>query len=225
MNFICDNLCLSVYKRKTMNIKVCGITEMKQLQQLDGLDIDFAGLIFYPESPRYVGDKLNKKEVKKADFDLKKAGVFVNPEMIDVLDAIDDYGLEVVQLHGDESPEMCEDLSSEVEVIKAFRITGNEDIDKLVAPYDAVCDYYLFDTGGLKESFGGTGQQFDWNILSKAKIEKPFFLSGGIGVEDAAKVKAFKHPDLFGVDINSKFESAPGVKDMKLILQFKQAMK
>ncbi len=208
-----------------MNIKICGITEMKQLQQLDGLDIDFAGLIFYPESPRYVGDKLNKKEVKKADFDLKKVGVFVNPEMIDVLDAIDDYGLEVVQLHGDESPEMCEDLSSEVEVIKAFRITGNEDIDKLVAPYDAVCDYYLFDTGGLKESFGGTGQQFDWNILSKAKIEKPFFLSGGIGVEDAAKVKAFKHPDLFGVDINSKFESAPGVKDMKLILQFKQAMK
>lgn len=218
-------MCLSVYKRKTMNIKICGITEMKQLQQLDGLDIDFAGLIFYPESPRYVGDKLNKKEVKKADFDLKKVGVFVNPEMIDVLDAIDDYGLEVVQLHGDESPEMCEDLSSEVEVIKAFRITGNEDIDKLVAPYDAVCDYYLFDTGGLKESFGGTGQQFDWNILSKAKIEKPFFLSGGIGVEDAAKVKAFKHPDLFGVDINSKFESAPGVKDMKLILQFKQAMK
>lgn len=208
-----------------MNIKICGITEMKQLQQLDGLDIDFAGLIFYPESPRYVGDKLNKKEIKKADFDLKKVGVFVNPEMIDVLDAIDDYGLEVVQLHGDESPEMCEDLSSEVEVIKAFRITGNEDIDKLVAPYDAVCDYYLFDTGGLKENFGGTGQQFDWDILSKAKIEKPFFLSGGIGVEDAAKVKAFKHPDLFGVDINSQFESAPGVKDMKLILQFKQAMK
>jgi phosphoribosylanthranilate isomerase len=208
-----------------MNIKVCGITEMKQLQQLDGLDIDFAGLIFYPESPRYVGEKLDKKEIKKADFDLKKVGVFVNPEMIDVLDAIDDYGLEVVQLHGDESPEMCEDLSSEVEVIKAFRITGTENIDELVAPYDAVCDYYLFDTGGLKESFGGTGQQFDWNILSKAKIEKPFFLSGGISVEDAARVKAFKHPDLFGVDINSKFETAPGVKDMKLILQFKQAMK
>lgn len=208
-----------------MNIKVCGITEMKQLQQLDGLDIDFAGLIFYKDSPRYVGDKLHKKDVKKADFDLKKVGVFVNPEMIDVLDAIDDYGLEVVQLHGDESPEMCEDLSSEVEVIKAFRITGNEDIDKLVAPYDAVCDYYLFDTGGLKESFGGTGQQFDWSILTRAKIEKPFFLSGGIAVEDAAKVKAFKHPDLFGVDINSKFETTPGVKDMSKLLQFKMAMK
>ena len=208
-----------------MNIKVCGITEMKQLQQLDGLDIDFAGMIFYKDSPRYVGGKLDQKDVKKADFDLKKTGVFVNPEMIDVLDAIDEYGLEVVQLHGDETPEMCEDLSSEVEVIKAFRIAGTEDIDKLVAPYDAVCDYYLFDTGGLKESFGGTGKQFDWNILAKAKIEKPFFLSGGISVEDAARVKAFKHPDMFGVDINSKFEVSPGVKDMKLILQFRQGLK
>lgn len=208
-----------------MNIKVCGITEMKQLQQLDGLDIDFAGLIFYKDSPRYVGEKLSKKELKKADFDLKKVGVFVNPEMIDVLDAIDDYGLEVVQLHGDESPEMCEDLSGEVEVIKAFRITGNEDIDKLVAPYDAVCDYYLFDTGGLKESFGGTGQQFDWSILSKAKIEKPFFLSGGIGPDDAPKVKTFKHPDFFGVDINSRFETSPGVKDMSKVLQFKVGLK
>jgi phosphoribosylanthranilate isomerase len=208
-----------------MNIKVCGITEMKQLQQLEGLDIDFAGLIFYKDSPRYVGEKLSKKEVKKADFDLKKTGVFVNPEMIDVLDAIDDYGLQVVQLHGDESPEMCEDLSGEVEVIKVFRLTGEEDIDKLIAPYDTVCDYYLFDTGGLKESFGGTGKQFDWGILTKAKIEKPFFLSGGIGPEDAVKVKTFRHPDFFGVDINSKFETAPGVKDMAKLLQFKMAMK
>ena len=208
-----------------MNIKVCGITEMKQLQQLDGLDIDFAGLIFYKESPRYIGDKISKTELKKADLDIKKVGVFVNPEMIDVLDAIDDYGLEVVQLHGDESPEMCEDLSSEVEVIKAFRVSDGVDIDKLVAPYDAVCDYYLFDTGGLKESFGGTGQQFDWTILTKAKIEKPFFLSGGIGVDDAIRIKAFKHPDYFGVDINSRFEKEPGVKDMGLVLQFKQGLK
>jgi len=208
-----------------MNIKVCGITEMKQLQQLDGLDIDFAGLIFYKESPRYIGDKLSKKDVKNADFDLKKVGVFVNPEMIDVLDAIDDYGLDAVQLHGDESPEMCEDLSSEVEVIKAFRVTDSSAIDKMVTPYDAVCDYYLFDTGGLKESFGGTGKQFDWTILTKAKIEKPFFLSGGIGPDDASKVKAFKHPDFFGVDINSLFEKEPGVKDMGMVLQFRQAMR
>ena len=208
-----------------MNIKVCGITEMKQLQQLDGLDIDFAGLIFYKDSPRYIGDRISKLELKKADLDTKKVGVFVNPEIIDVLDAIDDYGLDAVQLHGDESPEMCEDLSSEVEVIKAFRVADGADIDKLVGTYDAVCDYYLFDTGGLKESFGGTGQQFDWSILTKAKIEKPFFLSGGIGVEDAAKIKAFNHPDFFGVDINSRFEKSPGVKDMGMVLGFKQAMK
>ena len=208
-----------------MNIKVTGITEMKQLQQLDGLDIDFAGLIFHKESSRYAGGKLNGKEIKKADLDLKKVGIFLNPEMIEVLDAIDEYGLEVVQLYGDESPEMCEDLSSEVEVIKAFVLSGKEKIDKLITPYDAVCDYYLFDTTGLKESFEGGGQPFDWDILSKAKIEKPFFLCGGIGIEDIAKVRAFRHPDLFGVDINHKFESAPGVKDMSKILQFKIAMK
>ena len=210
-----------------MNIKVCGITQLKQLQQLEALNVDFAGLIFYKESPRYMGDKLLGKDVKSADFDLKKVGVFVNPEMIEVLDAIDEYGLDVVQLHGDESPEMCEDLSEEVEVIKAFRITPGDDIniDKLVNKYDAVCDYYLFDTAGLKESFGGSGQQFDWSILSKAKIEKPFFLSGGIGLEDAAKVISFKHLDMFGVDVNSKFEKEPGIKDMGLILGFKQALK
>ena len=103
-------------------------------------------------------------ELKKADFDLKKTGVFVNPEMIDVLDAIDEYGLEVVQLHGNESPEMCEDLSSEVEVIKVFSIKDNkEDIDEMVAKYDAVCDYYLFDKA-TDYTIGGTGQQFDWEM-------------------------------------------------------------
>lgn len=198
---------------------------MKQLQQLDGLDIDFAGLIFYPDSPRYVAGKLSPKDVKKADFDIRKTGVFVNPELIDVLDAIDEYGLQVVQLHGDESPGLCEDLSAEVEVIKAFRIRGNEDINALVAPYDAVCDYYLFDTGGLKESFGGTGQQFDWGLLAGARIEKPFFLSGGIGVEDLARIRAFKHPDFFGVDVNSKLEISPGVKDMSKVLQLKMWLK
>ena len=208
-----------------MNIKVCGITSLKQLQQLDGLDIDFAGLIFYKESPRYVEDRLPAREVKKADFDLKKVGVFVNPDILDVLDAIDAWGLDAVQLHGDESPEFCDDLNGSVEVIKAFRIATETNVDELVQPYDAVCDYYLFDTGGLKESLGGTGKQFDWSVLSKARIEKPFFLSGGIGPEDAAKVKAFKHPDLFGVDINSRFETEPGVKDMSRILQFKLGLK
>ena len=210
-----------------MNIKVCGITQFKQLQQLEALNIDYAGLIFYKESPRYMGDKISGKQVKEADFDLKKVGVFVNPGYSELLDAIDEYGLDIVQLHGNETPELCEELSAEVEVIKAFRIAGDDsiNIDEMVMPYDAACDYYLFDTAGLKESFGGTGQQFDWNILKKAKIEKPFFLSGGIGPGDAAKVRSFSHPDFFAIDLNSKFETAPGVKDMAAILKFLQAFK
>jgi phosphoribosylanthranilate isomerase len=210
-----------------MNIKVCGITQFKQLQQLEALNIDYAGLIFYKDSPRYMGDKITGKQVKDADFDIKKVGVFVNPGYSELLDAIDEYGLDIVQLHGNETPEMCEELSGEVEVIKAFRIAGEKsiDIDEMVMPYDAACDFYLFDTAGLKESFGGTGQQFDWSILKKAKIEKPFFLSGGIGPDDAQKVKAFKHPDFFAIDVNSKFEMAPGLKDMAAILKFLQAFK
>ncbi|MEI7736440.1 MAG: phosphoribosylanthranilate isomerase [Ferruginibacter sp.] len=207
-----------------MNIKVCGITQLKQLQQLDGLNIEYAGMIFVKDSPRYVGESLDKNALKNADFDLKKVGVFKNPEMIDVLDAIDEYGLDVVQLHGEESPEMCEDLSDEVEVIKVFNLNGDEDIDALVADYDAVCDYYLFDTKVEGET-GGTGKKFDWKILAKAKIEKPFFLSGGISVEDIAALKKFKHPDYFGVDINSRFEKEPGVKDMVQVLLFKKGMK
>lgn len=210
-----------------MNIKVCGITQLKQLQQLEALNIDYAGLIFYKDSPRYMGDKITGKQVKDADFDIKKVGVFVNPGYSELLDAIDEYGLDIVQLHGNETPEMCEELSAEVEVIKAFRIAGEKsiDIDEMVADYDAVCDYYLFDTAGLKESFGGTGQQFDWDILKKAKIEKPFFLSGGIGPDDAQKVKAFNHPDFFAVDVNSKFELSPGLKDMAAVLKFLQGFK
>ena len=208
-----------------MNTKVCGITQLKQLQHLDGLDIDFAGLIFYKDSPRYVGDKINKEDLKNSDFDLKKVGVFVNSNYDEIMQVVEDYGLDVVQLHGDESPDLCEELSEDVEVIKAFKVKDSKvSIDEMVADYDEVCDYYLFDTASTDVE-GGTGKQFDWKLLSKAKIEKPFFLSGGIGVDDVAKVKAFKHPDYYAVDINSKVEKEPGVKDMGLVLQFRQGLK
>jgi phosphoribosylanthranilate isomerase len=208
-----------------MNIKVCGITQLKQLQQLDGLDIDFAGLIFYKDSPRYVGDKIAKADLKNSDFDLKKVGVFVNADYDEIMQVVEDYGLDVVQLHGDESPELCEELSDDVEVIKAFKVGNSKmSIDEMVADYDEVCDYYLFDTSS-SDVEGGTGKQFDWKLLSKSKIEKPFFLSGGIGVDDVKKVKAFKHPDYYAVDINSKVEKEPGVKDMALVLQFRQGLK
>ena len=209
-----------------MNIKVCGITQMKQLQQLDGLNIDFAGFIFYKDSPRYAGDKIDKDEMQSADFDVKKVGVFVNAGYDEIMEIVEDYGLDVVQLHGEESPELCESLSEDVEVIKAFSIGDDTDsIDELVADYDEVCDYYLFDTAAANGASGGSGKQFDWKKIAKSKIEKPFFLSGGISVEDTAKIKAFKHPDYFGIDVNSKFEKSPGVKDMALLLQLKQGLK
>jgi phosphoribosylanthranilate isomerase len=202
-----------------MNIKVCGITQFKQLQQLDGLNIAYAGIIFEKKSPRYGGDLLNKDALKNADFDLKKVGVFNNPDLIDVIDAIDDYGLDVVQLQGNESPELCDDLSSQAEVIKVFGIDESvKDIDTLVANYDGVCDYYLFESKNEDESF-------DWEILGKAKIEKPFFISGGISVDDIAKIKKFKHLDFLGVNINSRFEKEHGVKDMGKVLAFVQGTK
>jgi phosphoribosylanthranilate isomerase len=209
-----------------MNIKVCGITQLKQLQQLDGLNIDFAGFIFHKESPRYVGDKISKEELQGTDYDVKKVGVFVNASFEEIMQIVEDYALDVVQLHGDESPELCAQLSEEVEVIKAFSVSDSKtSLDEIVADYDEVCDYYLFDTASANGVTGGTGQQFDWKLVSKSKIEKPFFLSGGIGVDDVTKIKAFKHPDYFGIDINSKFEKSPGVKDMALILQLKQGLK
>ncbi|MEP7111407.1 MAG: phosphoribosylanthranilate isomerase [Ferruginibacter sp.] len=209
-----------------MNIKVCGITQLKQLQQLDGLNIAFAGLIFQKESPRCVVGKISKEELQASDFDVKKVGVFVNAGYGEIIQLIEDYDLDVVQLHGDETPGLCEQLSTDVEVIKAFSIgNGNSSIDEMVADYDEVCDYYLFDTASKDGLPGGTGEKFDWKLISKSKIEKPFFLSGGISVEDIPKLKAFKHPDYFGIDVNSRFEKSPGVKDMALVLQLKQGLK
>jgi phosphoribosylanthranilate isomerase len=209
-----------------MNIKVCGITQLKQLQQLDGLNIAFAGLIFHKASPRYVVDKIPKEALQDTDFDLKKVGVFVNEGYDEIMQTVEDYGLDVVQLHGDETPELCEQLSDDVEVIKAFSISDKiTSIDDMIVDYDDVCDYYLFDTASKTGQAGGTGKKFDWKLVSKSKIEKPFFLSGGISLDDIVKIKAFKHPDYFGIDVNSCFEKSPGIKDMALLLQLKQAMK
>ena len=210
-----------------MQIKVCGITQLKQLQQLDALEIDFAGLNFYKGSPRYIGDKISQDEIKTADFDIKKIGVFVDAKYEDIMKAIEDYNLDIVQLHGSESTSLCRDLSDEIEVIKAFRI-GTEtsaELEKKLKKYDEVCDYYLFDSGGFREALGGTGKQFDWNILEACKIEKPFFLGGGIGPDDAEKLRAFNHPDFFAIDINSKFEVSAGVKDLVKLVKFVKELK
>ncbi len=210
-----------------MNIKVCGITQFKQLQQLDALNIDYAGFIFYKESPRYVVGKISMDDMQAADFDIKRVGVFVNSNYAEILQTVKNYHLNVVQLHGDESPTLCARIASnDIEVIKAFRISNNvSNIDDLLTEYDEACDYFLFDTSTKDGKIGGTGEQFDWNILKEAKIEKPFFLSGGIGLDDIPKLKNFQHIDFYGIDVNSKFEKEPGVKDMSLVLQMIKNLK
>lgn len=201
-----------------MKIKVCGITQLVQLQQLDELGADYAGLIFYGQSQRYMLDKLTTRDVQSLQLRLKKVGVFVNASEEEINTQAELYGLDLVQLHGDETPAFCEHISRTVSVIKAFRITkhNEQNIDWLIKPYEEVCDYYLFDTN-RKGTYGGTGEKFDWEILKTNKIHKPFFLSGGIGVGDIDRLKEFHHPYFYAVDVNSRIEAAPGVKDMQQV--------
>jgi phosphoribosylanthranilate isomerase len=203
-----------------MKIKVCGNSDLGQLEELNNLEVDYAGLIFYEQSPRYVLKKMKGKEVKHLDLSMEKAGVFVNASEDEIMKQIDDFGLDIVQLHGDETASFCNRISDQVKVIKAFRIADlDTNIDWLVKEYDEACDYYLFDKGsaGL---YGGTGKKFDWSLLEKSVIGKPFFLSGGIDINDVKALKNFKHSFFYGVDINSKFEKEPGIKDMELVKDF-----
>ena len=203
-----------------MKLKVCGTTQVQQLKQLDELGVDYAGLIFYDRSVRYVLNKLKSKDVQQIHLSLKKVGVFVNASQEDIETQIELYGLDVVQLHGDETPAFCSHISNKVTVIKAFRITqkNEQNIDWMVKPYEECCDYYLFDTDRAG-AYGGTGEKFDWEILQHNKINKPFFLSGGIGIKDIEKIKAFTHPFFYAIDVNSKVEVADGIKDINAITE------
>lgn len=208
-----------------MNIKICGVSDMKQLAQLEGLDIEFAGLNFRKGSANYVGEQIRGAELKKADLDIRTVGVFHNPEMIEVLDAIDEYGIDIVELTGEEGPEICADLSEEVEVMKKFHLSPGSriSVDKLVAPYDAVCDYFMFGAQA-QENLAGSVLQFDWELLRSSRIEKPFFIAG-IGPADAEKVLSFSHPDFFGIELGPGFDKEPGVKDLGAILGFRRVVR
>ncbi|MEP6615388.1 MAG: phosphoribosylanthranilate isomerase [Ginsengibacter sp.] len=204
-----------------MKFKVCGITQIEQLNQLDALGVDYAGLIFYSRSVRYVLNKLRSEDVRSLDLSLQKVGVFVNASEEDILSQVELYGLDIVQLHGDETPAFCNHISHHVSVIKAFRITqkNEQNIDWMVKPYEEFCDYYLFDTN-RKGAYGGTGEKFDWEILKRNKIHKNFFLSGGIGIDDIERIKNFEHPFFFAIDINSRVEVEDGIKDIPLVSEF-----
>ena len=210
-----------------MRIKVCGNTQFEQVTTLDEMGVEFAGFIFYHKSPRYVIDKIKPEQLKKVKLKINKVGVFVNDDYDEVMKQVDQYGLHMVQLHGDESPKFCERISLQVPTIKVFRIKEGDNIEWKIREYGNVSDLYLFDTDWA--TYGGSGKKFDWKILETAEINKPFLLSGGIGLDDVATVKAFaegKHSsEIFAIDINSKFETSPGVKDMKKVKAFVDALK
>jgi phosphoribosylanthranilate isomerase len=201
-----------------MKLKVCGITQLEQLIQLDSLGINYGGLIFYDQSLRWIDNKLKAGEVKLLPLIMQKVGVFVNAEESYIMEQVENFGLDLVQLHGDETPGFCNQISSQVTVIKVFRITqtNEQNIDWMVKPYEEYCDYYLFDTN-RKNAYGGTGEKFDWKILNDNKINKPFFLSGGIGLGDVEKLRTFEHPFFYCIDLNSRVEITVGIKDIDAI--------
>src|SRR6185437_10439167 len=210
-----------------MRVKVCGMTEIEQVKQLDAMGVDFAGFIFYPKSPRYVARHLTGEQVRKARLRIGKVGVFVNATYDEVMRQVDDYGLDMVQLHGDETPRFCEQLASYITVVKVFRLSENDPVDWLIRPYQESCDMFLFDTEGV--GYGGTGKKFNWDMLKPAAIDKLFFLSGGIEPGDVTRLEAFEREPvarkLFAIDNNSKFEMSPGIKDLKKIKTMVEGMR
>ena len=210
-----------------MRIKVCGMTLPEQVMALDAMGVDFAGFIFYPKSPRFVGNKITAEKMRKIKGHIAKVGVFVNEPYDDMMRTVEEYRLDMVQLHGDETPFFCEKVANYVTVVKAFRLSDNDPIDWIVRPYHDSTDMYMFDTMGA--GYGGTGKKFDWNDLKAESIDKLYFLSGGIEPGDEENIKAFMDEPvaqkLFSIDINSKFEIAPGVKDVKKVKQFVEQLK
>lgn len=208
-----------------MRVKVCGITQAEQLNMLPEVGATFGGLIFYPKSPRYVLRTMTTSQIKK-ESNTNKVGVFVNASIEEVLQMVDECRLHMVQLHGDETPRYCEKIADYISVVKAFRISDTDNIGWRIREYMEVCDMFMFDTEGA--GYGGTGKKFDWEKLKDVAVGKPYFLSGGIEPADVHKLKEFElKPEakgLFSIDINSKFETSPGIKDMELIKKFIQQL-
>lgn len=228
-----------------MIIKVCGMRDPENIAQVQNLGIDLMGFIFYPKSPRYVQqiptnagiipDKpsLNSSVLNPETESQKKVqtvGVFVNDMPQNIVTRVYNYKLDYVQLHGDESAIMIDNLKStlipdiapNIKIIKALSIHTKEDLERW-KKYEGHVDLLLFDT--KCKCVGGSGEQFDWSILEHYDGNTPFLLSGGIGPDDAEKVLNFKHPKCVGIDINSRFEVEPALKDVAKLRHFIEAIR
>lgn len=204
-----------------MKLKVCGLTKLDQIQELISLKVDFLGFIFYEKSPRYVLNHLSLKEISEIPY-FGKVGVFVNENIENVIDFSVKANLNFIQLHGDEDENYIVNLKNnlpfDIEIIKVIRI-GNqttEELQKTINHQPSTINYLLFDTDS--KAFGGTGKSFDWNILNELEIPIPYFLSGGISLENVFQLPTL-NTQPFSLDINSKFEFEPGIKDLIKIKQ------
>jgi phosphoribosylanthranilate isomerase len=203
-----------------MKIKVCGMKDQENIEAISQLEVDYLGFIFYKASPRYAETPVHLPE------NVQKVGVFVNETQESILEKVKQFGLDIIQLHGHETPSFCEDISEalakngypKVELWKVFSIKTAEDF-KGVEAYSFYVNKYLLDTKG--EYRGGNGQKFDWQMLYQRDFSKPVMLSGGIGPEDAkAVVKLYQDGVIEGVDVNSGFEDKPGFKNKTAINKF-----
>lgn len=195
-----------------MIVKVCGIKEAENCLAIDELQPDLIGMIFYKKSPRFIGKTILPK-TKAA-----KVGVFVNSSLEEIISSAQKHSLQYIQLHGNEPLLLAGKLHKKgMQIIKSFGIeTGINNQE--MAEWENYCSYFLFDT--KSKLHGGTGIQFDWKLLESYQLKTPFLLSGGIGLNDAPALKKIKHPAFYGVDINSKFELEPGIKNIEQVKSF-----
>ncbi|WP_234736279.1 phosphoribosylanthranilate isomerase [Tellurirhabdus bombi] len=206
-----------------MKVKVCGMRDSGNIQALISVAPDFIGFIFYDKSPRFVGEDLDENLLKAIPQRIKKVGVFVNTSPDFILRTMKKYNLQYAQLHGTETPDVCRNLRNRgVSIIKAFSVDDSFNFS-MVNNYKPSCDFFLFDAKG--ESYGGNGTAFDWKILNRYDNDKPFFISGGIGLNNIDELENLKHLKVYGVDLNSKVELEPGVKDIEQIRAIIQKFK
>jgi phosphoribosylanthranilate isomerase len=194
-----------------MKIKICGLNDPENIYSVAGLSPDHMGFICYDQSPRFIS-KLLVETLGGLPDTIKKTAVFVNEKAETIIELIGKYNFDAIQLHGKESPEFSNQFREKVTVIKAFGLNRDFDFEQLEAYVDKI-DYFLFDT--KTDLHGGSGKAFDWRILDMYKLAVPFFLSGGLGLDNIERVIAIDHPQFYGVDLNSKFETSPGIKDIE----------
>jgi len=205
---------------RNLKIKVCGMKFAQNREAVEALDIDMLGYIFYGPSKRFVGEQPDKELFNSNE---PKVGVFVNANAFEILGLAKNLGFEYVQLHGKENPKTCQIIKNQgTRIIKAFPIDEKFDFST-TKPYESIVDYFLFDT--KTKLHGGSGKKFNWKILYRYNGQTPFFLSGGIGPENAKQIKEIDHPKLFGVDLNSGFEDEPGLKNIEKLKMFIEELK